>query len=118
MAKHVVFVLDVSGSMEGKKLLQLKNAMSTILGELRPIDFISILVFSNNVTEWRPGEGAKEASVANIDEAKRYVSSLEAEGGTNIYDALLRGIRQTEAVMKAKHNLNVQPMVYSSAQYQ
>jgi len=54
MAKHVVFVLDVSGSMEGKKMVQMKSAMITILSELRPIDFFSVLQFSDDVTEWRP----------------------------------------------------------------
>ena len=72
MAKHVVFILDVSGSMEGKKMVQLKSAMKTILGELRPIDFISILEFSDNVTEWRSGEGAKEASASNVSHTIYY----------------------------------------------
>ena len=53
MAKHVVFVLDVSGSMNGKKLIQVKNAMKSILNQLRDIDFFSILHFSDVVTEWR-----------------------------------------------------------------
>ena len=60
MAKHVIFVLDVSGSMDGKKMMQLKNAMKTILAELRAIDFFSIIEFSDNITEWR-----KEASAVN-----------------------------------------------------
>ena len=53
MAKHVVFVLDVSGSMNGKKLIQVKNAMKSILNQLRDMDFFSIIHFSDVVTEWR-----------------------------------------------------------------
>ena len=50
MAKHAVFVLDVSGSMSGQKLLQVKNAMKSILDQLRDMDFFSILHFSDKVT--------------------------------------------------------------------
>ncbi len=83
MAKHVVFVLDVSGSMLGKKMNQVKNAMKSILTQLRDIDFFSILQFSDNVTEWR--SEASAATKESIDGAKSYVDSIEASGGTNIH---------------------------------
>ena len=92
LAKHVVFVLDVSGSMEGKKTIQVKNAMKSILDELRDIDFFSIIHFSDSVTEWR--NEAMPATQHNIDQAKVYVDSKEADGGTNIHAGLLRGLRR------------------------
>ena len=71
MAKHVVFVLDVSGSMNGKKLIQVKNAMKSILNQLRDIDFFSILHFSDVVTEWRLEATAatkgQKISIGNCD---------------------------------------------------
>ncbi|KAF4529259.1 hypothetical protein B566_EDAN017662 [Ephemera danica] len=42
--------MDVSGSMQGRKLQQLQEAMNHILGELGPGDFFNILEFSYGVT--------------------------------------------------------------------
>lgn len=49
LPKHVIFVLDVSGSMSGRKLRQLKEAMATILDDLNRGDLFSIVVFSEKV---------------------------------------------------------------------
>ena len=49
---HVVFVLDVSGSMSGNKLEQLKEAMVEILDDLEDHDYFSIITFSTYVKEW------------------------------------------------------------------
>lgn len=48
--KHVLFVLDTSGSMHGKKIQQLKKAMEVILDELNPDDIFNIIEFSSSVT--------------------------------------------------------------------
>jgi len=109
MAKHVIFVLDVSGSMEGKKLVQLRNAMKTILGELRTIDFFSIIEFSDNVTEWR-----KEATAVNdiaIREAKNFVDEIKASGGTNIHAGLMSGLSKIKKGGPVGAKTEVQPMI-------
>ena len=41
--KNIMFVLDTSGSMSGRKLQQLKDAMMTILDQLRPGDNFNII---------------------------------------------------------------------------
>jgi len=48
--KHVVFVLDVSGSMDGRKIEQLKEAMQKILDDLNDGDYFNIIEFSYSVT--------------------------------------------------------------------
>ena len=53
MAKHVVFVLDTSGSMRHRKMHQTISAMVTILGEMRSQDYLTIVSFATNVTVWR-----------------------------------------------------------------
>jgi uncharacterized protein YegL len=50
LPKHVVFVLDVSGSMHGRKIEQLREAMDSILRELRPGDYFNLIEFSYSVT--------------------------------------------------------------------
>ncbi|XP_030759990.1 uncharacterized protein LOC115885251 isoform X3 [Sitophilus oryzae] len=50
--KQVIFILDVSGSMGGRKITQLKEAMNSILGELKPEDTFSIVEFNSDVLVW------------------------------------------------------------------
>jgi uncharacterized protein YegL len=49
LSKHVVFVLDTSGSMTDRKIVQLREAMQTILSELNRGDYFNIIEFSTHV---------------------------------------------------------------------
>lgn len=49
LPKHIVFVLDTSGSMHGEKMEQTKQAMESILDQLRPDDVFSVVEFSSGV---------------------------------------------------------------------
>ena len=49
LPKYVVFVLDISGSMHGHKIEQLKQAMESILSEIHPEDHFTILTFNTEV---------------------------------------------------------------------
>jgi len=61
LRKHVIFVLDVSGSMDGRKIEQLKEAMMAILDDLSDGDYFNIVEFSYSVTVMihRQGSGPK-----------------------------------------------------------
>nr|XP_015836303.1 PREDICTED: inter-alpha-trypsin inhibitor heavy chain H4-like [Tribolium castaneum] len=52
LPKHVVFVLDHSGSMRGRKYEQLMQAMDKILSDLNPDDLFHIVRFSDDVSVW------------------------------------------------------------------
>lgn len=105
MPKHVVFVLDTSGSMSGKKILQTRAAMKAILAELRSEDFLTVLNFSDDVSEWELG--VAPASARNVAAAMAHVDGLKALGGTNMYDALITGLDVIGSSLKK----DVQPMV-------
>jgi inter-alpha-trypsin inhibitor heavy chain H2 len=49
LPKHIIFVLDTSGSMWGRKLQQLQQAMYSILDNFREDDYFSLIQFSTNV---------------------------------------------------------------------
>lgn len=87
LPKSIVFVIDVSGSMDGTKIKQTKEAMLKILGDLRPKDHLNIVTFSYGVKNWA-SRGLVKASAENIEGAKKFVSAMVADGGTNINDAL------------------------------
>ena len=85
------FVLDTSGSMNGEKIKQAKNALKQCLAGLRPIDRFSIIRFS---TEAEPYEsGFLPAADQQLERASKWVDQLRASGGTNIHEALLAALR-------------------------
>ncbi|XP_037627762.1 inter-alpha-trypsin inhibitor heavy chain H6 [Sebastes umbrosus] len=86
--KDVIFVIDVSGSMIGTKMKQTKQAMSTILGDLREGDHFNIITFSDKVHTWKKGRTVR-ATRQNVRDAKDFVKRIIAEGWTNINAALL-----------------------------
>ncbi|XP_013883122.1 inter-alpha-trypsin inhibitor heavy chain H6 [Austrofundulus limnaeus] len=86
--KDVIFVIDISGSMIGTKIKQTKQAMNTILGDLREGDHFNIITFSDKVHTWKRGRTVR-ATRHNVQEAKEFVRRMIAEGWTNINAALL-----------------------------
>jgi len=86
MPRDLTFVVDVSGSMSGRKLEQAKAAGRALLETLRPEDRFRIIDFSTDVRSFRDGWSA--ATGDNLAEARRYLASLRAEGSTNISGAL------------------------------
>ena len=84
--KDVVFVLDTSGSMAGKKLEQAKKAMTFCIENLNDSDRFEIVRFS---TEAEPVfEKLTEATRANREKALDAVKGFKPIGGTAIADAL------------------------------
>ncbi|MFN8669148.1 MAG: VIT domain-containing protein [Gemmatimonadaceae bacterium] len=86
MPRDLTFVVDVSGSMSGRKLEQAKAAGRALLETLRPEDRFRIIDFSTDVRSFRDGWTA--ATGDNLSDARRYLASLRAEGSTNISGAL------------------------------
>ena len=86
--RDVVIVLDVSGSMEGDKLVQAKEAAAYVLGHLGDEDRFAIVAFSRFVQSFRAGMSPAVDAPAGID----FVDSLIASGGTNISGGLERGL--------------------------
>ncbi len=89
--KDVVFVMDTSGSMAGKKLEQLKKAMTFCVENLNDGDRFELVRFS---TEAEPFfEKLAEATKANRDKAHEFIKGLRPIGGTAIADALERALK-------------------------
>uniref|UniRef100_A0A2K5WPG5 Inter-alpha-trypsin inhibitor heavy chain H3 n=1 Tax=Macaca fascicularis TaxID=9541 RepID=A0A2K5WPG5_MACFA len=88
--KNVAFVIDISGSMAGRKLEQTKEALLRILEDMKEEDYLNFILFSGDVSTWK--EHLVQATPENLQEAKTFVKSMEDKGMTNINDGLLRGI--------------------------
>merc|ERR1711936_1173278 len=109
LPKHAIFILDVSGSMYGEKLQQLKDAMFTVLNDMKPEDFFNIITFSTSVNNWSPSGITKEgdqiaipATKENKKKAISHVLDLEADGGTNINSAMLTGLELAKEVLRSE----------------
>ncbi len=90
-AKDVVFVLDSSGSMQDdNKVVQAIKALKFGVGGLNRDDRFNIIHFS---TEPRLlTEVLAPADEANKRKANQFIETIEAKGGTNINDTLLKAI--------------------------
>ncbi|XP_045713809.1 inter-alpha-trypsin inhibitor heavy chain H5 [Phyllostomus hastatus] len=91
LPKNVVFVLDSSASMVGTKLRQTKDALFTILHDLRPQDHFNIIGFSNRIKVWK--DHLVSVTPNNIRDGKVYIHHMSPTGGTDINGALQRAIR-------------------------
>lgn len=92
LPKDLFLVLDTSGSMEGEKLQQAKEALRYILRHLNPEDRFNVIAFSSGVRTYAPTLRAP----AEVNAAIEWVNRLEALGGTNIYLALSETLRQAQ----------------------
>ena len=84
--KSVIFVLDRSGSMAGKKIEQAKNALSFVLNNLREDDTFNIIAYDDRVEAFKAE--LQRYNSSSRDEAARFVSNIREGGSTNINDAL------------------------------
>ena len=90
VARDVIFVLDVSGSMRGEKLAQAKEALKFVLDNLNEEDRFNVIAFSTGLRQYagglRPADERKDAL--------EFVNELRAAGGTNIERALVEALTQ------------------------
>lgn len=89
--KNLIFVLDSSGSMSGKKIKQAKEAANFVINHLDEKDKFSIVDFDDGVNVFT--SELVPASSENRDKALLFVGEIEDEGGTNINEALLHALK-------------------------
>jgi len=89
--RDITLVLDVSGSMAGRKVEQARAAGRQLLATLRPADRFRLIDFSSDVRTFQ--NEFVPATDANIRQASRYLDALDASGGTNIEGALREAVR-------------------------
>ncbi len=88
VAKDVILVLDTSGSMEGEKIDQAKDALLFVLDNLNQEDRFNIVEFSTGVRAYADGM----QSVRLTRDASDWVRDISAGGGTDINRAMLEAL--------------------------
>ncbi|XP_007563410.1 inter-alpha-trypsin inhibitor heavy chain H3-like [Poecilia formosa] len=100
--KNVVFVIDRSISMEGKKMAQTRDAMVSILKDLHEDDHFGIIQFDDRISNWK--EHLTRATEENISAASHFVKSIKARGATDINGAVLSAVNMLK---RERQNDNV-----------
>jgi Ca-activated chloride channel family protein len=93
--RDMVFVLDTSGSMRGKRMTQARNALKYCLNNLSPHDRFGLMNFATTVNKYN--DRLLPATKENLEHARKWVEELEATGGTAINDALQTALSMRQA---------------------
>ncbi|CAL8356958.1 unnamed protein product [Gadus morhua 'NCC'] len=91
ISKNVIFVIDQSGSMHGRKMRQTRAALVHILADLATDDYFGLITFNHPVHPWK--RELVQANEHNVGIAKEFARTIEDSGLTDINSALLEGAK-------------------------
>ena len=90
--REYIFVVDVSGSMDGFPLDTAKNLLRDLIGQLRPSDLFNVVLFAGDSTML--SQQSLPADQENISKAIGLIEQQRGSGGTE----LLPAIRQAMSI--------------------
>ncbi len=89
---NLSLVIDKSGSMlESDKMSRVKESLRTMIGQLRPEDFVSIVVFDSTARVL-----CSSARVGNGRNLINAINSISSGGSTNLHEGLILGYREAQ----------------------
>ncbi len=89
MPLSVVLLLDTSSSMAGKKLDNAKRSLDQFLKRLNSGDEAMLVTFDSRPIVAQP-------FTKDLDSIRRSIRRVEALGSTALYDAILRGLQESQ----------------------
>jgi Ca-activated chloride channel family protein len=92
MKREVTIVLDRSGSMRGEKIEQAREGALQVIEGLAEGEYFNIIDYSDSIASFSDKPVKKDAEA--MTRARDYLKDLQANGGTNIHDALIEALRQ------------------------
>ena len=69
--REYIFIVDISGSMNGFPLETSKTLLKDLIGQLRPTDRFNVMLFAGSAAFLAPG--SLEANSNNIDQAVNFI---------------------------------------------
>lgn len=95
---HAIFVLDISGSMEGSRIESVRSAFDVLAGQDQTLtgrfarfddrEHISIITFNDRVRDRAEFTMHGSSDTATLQGVRTFVDGLVADGATAIYDSL------------------------------
>ncbi|XP_008284537.1 inter-alpha-trypsin inhibitor heavy chain H3-like [Stegastes partitus] len=95
ISKNVVFLIDQSGSMHGRKIEQTRIALIHILNDLAEDDYFGLIAFDGAIIHWK--KELVQASSENVESAKTFARRIRDRGATDINQAVLKGASMLNA---------------------
>jgi len=93
----VVFLIDVSGSMNGASIVEARAALRLCLRHLREGDRFNIIAFNNQHRLF--SEEPIPLNQTTLERADRWVDALNADGGTELLAPLIRALESSPDVV-------------------
>jgi Ca-activated chloride channel family protein len=91
LARDLVLLLDVSGSMMGAPLRRLKSVVTTLVESLDDRDRLEMIAFASEPTRY--ARGPVQATPAERMRAADWVDGLTAGGGTELISAIAEALQ-------------------------
>lgn len=91
LARDLIVLLDMSGSMSGKPLGQARRVVTRLIETLGADDQLELIGFASRPTRWK--SCAVKATDASRQDAIAWLQSLEAGGGTEMRSGLEEALR-------------------------
>jgi Ca-activated chloride channel homolog len=100
---ETLFVVDISGSMDGPSIVQARRALLAAIDRLQPDDGFNLLAFNQDSRFF--ADRFVPATDENLRRGRHWVTGLQATGGTQIMPALRRAyamaaFEQTETMRR------------------
>ncbi len=89
--REYVFVVDVSGSMNGFPLDTSKKLLEDLIGGLRPTDLFNVVLFAGDSTAL--SESPLPANAENISRAVQLIDQQRGSGGTELLPAIQQAMK-------------------------
>lgn len=93
--RDLILLLDISGSMSGAPLQQMKDVAIALIHSLGADDQLEVLAFSTQVRRWRAE--AVRATEAERSAAIAWVTALQASGGTEMRAGIIQALAPLRA---------------------
>ncbi len=90
-SRELVFVVDQTGSQNGWPIEKAKETMRYALDKLRPADTFQVLGFNTSV--YPCFAKPVKPTAANLSKARAFINGLQAQGGTDILQALQAALK-------------------------
>ncbi|TPH12140.1 marine proteobacterial sortase target protein [Litorilituus lipolyticus] len=89
-SRHITFVIDTSGSMQGSSIIQAKQSLLFALNTLNPHDKFNIIAFNSSYQS--SFSQPQPINQQSIEAAKHFINQLHANGGTRMYEPLSKAL--------------------------
>ncbi|ROI16303.1 Inter-alpha-trypsin inhibitor heavy chain H3 [Anabarilius grahami] len=92
ISKNVVFIIDRSGSMRGRKMDQTRLALLRILSDLDEDDHFGLITFDHSVDTWK--HELLKATEQNLKKAKSFVKEIRERGSETNIERIMANVKK------------------------